>query len=107
MVGICTTLTGYVIRFKDPESVETARNNTECLNELGNDTKLVKPRFGIVVHRISTEDFDLEANKTQAVEKIMEENKLVGGTLFPDRGSCIVEEKGQTPREVCVARDLV
>jgi hypothetical protein len=30
-----------VIRFKDLESAEVARNNTEWLNELGNSTKLV------------------------------------------------------------------
>jgi hypothetical protein len=27
-----------------------ARNNTEWLTELGNDTRLVKPRFGVAVH---------------------------------------------------------
>lgn len=32
---IGTTKTGYVILFKDPESAEMARNNTEWLNELG------------------------------------------------------------------------
>jgi hypothetical protein len=57
VAGIGTTKTGYVIRFKDPESAEAARTNTEWLNELGNNTKLVKPRFGVVVHRTPTEDF--------------------------------------------------
>jgi hypothetical protein len=78
VAGIGTTKTGYVIRFKDPESAEVARNNTEWLNELGNSTKLVKPRFGVVVHRTPTEDFDLENANAQAIEKIMEENDLVG-----------------------------
>ncbi|KAF7136975.1 hypothetical protein CNMCM5793_006679 [Aspergillus hiratsukae] len=78
VAGIGTTKTGYVIRFKDPESAETARINTEWLNELGNNTKLVKPRFGVVVHRTPTEDFDLENANAEAIEKIMEENDLAG-----------------------------
>ncbi|CEJ62844.1 hypothetical protein PMG11_11329 [Penicillium brasilianum] len=78
VAGIGTTKTGYVIRFKDTESAETARNNTEWLNELGNNTRLVKPRFGVVVHRTPTEDFDLENATADAIEKIMEENDLTG-----------------------------
>ena len=76
VAGIGTTKTGYVIRFKDTESAEAARNNIEWLNELGNNTKLVKPRFGVVVHRTPTEDFDLENANSDAIEKIMEENDL-------------------------------
>jgi hypothetical protein len=76
VAGIGTTKTGYIIRFKDTESAEVARNNTEWLSELGNSTKLVKPRFGVVVHRTPTEDFDLENASTQAIAKIMEENDL-------------------------------
>jgi hypothetical protein len=76
VAGVGTTKTGYVIRFKDPESAEVARNNTEWLNELGNNTKLVKPRFGVVVHRTPTEDFDLENANAEAIGKIMEENDL-------------------------------
>lgn len=74
VAGIGTTKTGYVIRFKNTSSAEAARNNTEWLTELGNSTKLVKPRFGIVVHRTPTEDFDLENANAQAIEKIMEDN---------------------------------
>ncbi|KAI9035009.1 zinc knuckle domain protein [Aspergillus affinis] len=66
----------YVIRFRDTQSAETARNSTEWLEELGNNTKVVKPRFGIVVHRVPTEDFELEGNKKQGIEKIMSENDL-------------------------------
>jgi hypothetical protein len=76
VAGVGTTKTGYVIRFKNAESAEAARNNIEWLNELGNNTKLVKPRFGVVVHRTPTEDFDLENASAQAIEKIMEENEL-------------------------------
>ncbi|KAJ5346168.1 hypothetical protein N7452_004172 [Penicillium brevicompactum] len=78
VAGIGTTKTGYVIRFKDTESAELARNNGEWLNELGNNTKMVKPRFGIVVHRTPTENFNLESANTQAIEKIMDENGLTG-----------------------------
>ncbi|THC88490.1 hypothetical protein EYZ11_012059 [Aspergillus tanneri] len=77
VAGIGTTKTGYVTRFKDPESTEAARNNTGWLNELGNSTKIVKPRFGVVVHRTPTEDFDLENVSALAIEKIIEENNLV------------------------------
>ncbi len=76
VAGIGTTKTGYIIRFRDHESTEAARNNTEWLNELGNNTKLVKPRFGVVVHRTPTEEFDLETASAQAMEKIMDENNL-------------------------------
>jgi hypothetical protein len=76
VAGIGTTKTGYLIRFKEQTSAEAARNNTEWLNELGNNTKLVKPRFGVVVHRTPTEDFDLENANAQAIEKITAENEL-------------------------------
>jgi hypothetical protein len=76
VAGIGTTKTGYLIRFKNVESAEMARNNTEWLHKLGNNTKLVKPRFGVVVHRTPTEEFDLEADATQAAEKIIEDNDL-------------------------------
>ena len=59
VAGVGTTKTGYVIRFKNAESAEMARSNTEWLQKLGNNTKLVKPRFGVVVHRTPTEEFDL------------------------------------------------
>lgn len=36
----------------------------------------MKPRFGIVVHRVPIEDFDLEKEKKEGIEKIMEENDL-------------------------------
>lgn len=76
VAGIGTTKTGYVIRFRDTQSAEKAQNNTEWLHELGNDTKLVKPRFGVVVHRTPTEDFDLEGNKQHGIDKVIEENDL-------------------------------
>ncbi|OQE35310.1 hypothetical protein PENNAL_c0827G10217, partial [Penicillium nalgiovense] len=76
VVGIGTTKTGYLIRFKNVESAQVARNNTEWLHKLGNNTKLVKPRFGIVVHRAPTDEFDLETGTAQAAVKIIQENDL-------------------------------
>jgi regulator of replication initiation timing len=57
VAGVGTTKTRYVIGFKDQSSKETARVNAEWPEELGNGTKLVKPRFGVVVHRTPTEGF--------------------------------------------------
>lgn len=74
-----------MVRFKNTSAAEAARNNTKWLNELGNSTKLVKPRFGIVVHRTPTEDLDLKNANAQAIEKIMEENE------WTDRGVRIEE----------------
>lgn len=76
VAGVGTTKTGYVIRFRDAQSAEMARNNTTWLDELGNETKLVKPRFGIVVHRVPTEDFDLDREKKKGIQKILVENEL-------------------------------
>lgn len=73
VAGIGTTKTGYVIRLKDPQSAKMAQENTDWLGELGNDTRLVKPWFGVIVHRTPTEDFDLDENKKQA-EDIMGDN---------------------------------
>jgi hypothetical protein len=76
VAGIGTTKTGYVIRFKDLESAETARNNTEWLRELGNGTRLVKPRFGVAIHHVPTQGLDLERDKERVIRKIVEENDL-------------------------------
>jgi regulator of replication initiation timing len=76
VAGVGTTKTGYLIRFKNTESAEEARNNTEWLQSLGNNTKLVKPRFGVVVHRTPTAEFDLETGAIQAAEKITRDNDL-------------------------------
>jgi hypothetical protein len=76
VAGVGTTKTGYVIRFKDHQSAETARTNTEWLEELGNGTKLIKPRFGVVVHRVPTVDFSIPGNEKDGIARIMEENDL-------------------------------
>lgn len=43
-----------MLLFKKTTSAEIAHNNTKWLHELGNDTKLVKPWFGVAVHRVLT-----------------------------------------------------
>ncbi|KAJ5240343.1 reverse transcriptase [Penicillium citrinum] len=71
VAGIGTTKTGYLIRFQDTESAEVARNNSGWIQKLGNNTKLVKPRFGVVVFPPPTAEQII-----QAAVKIIEENDL-------------------------------
>lgn len=68
---------GYVARFKGPGLAKVGCNNTEWLNELGNNTKLVKLRYGIIVYHTLTDDFDLENANIETIEKIMEEHDVV------------------------------
>jgi hypothetical protein len=77
VAGIGTTKTGYIIRFKDPQSAETARSNAEWLRTLGNGTKLVKPRFGVVVHRVPTTQFSLPDNSKEGIQKLMNDNDFL------------------------------
>ena len=65
-----------MIRFKEQQSADTARANTEWLEELGNGTKLVKPRFGVVAHRTPTIGISLPEDKSQSIKRIMDENEL-------------------------------
>jgi hypothetical protein len=84
VAGVGTTKTGYVVRFRDHQSAEAARSNTEWLDELGNGTKLVKPRFGVVVHRVPTEDFSIPGKEKDGIQKIMEENDLAAKGFYID-----------------------
>jgi hypothetical protein len=76
VLGVGTTRTGYVIRFKDKIQAETAKSNTKWLEELGNDTKLARPRFGVVAHRTPTEDFLSPESERTFIDTIMEENSM-------------------------------
>lgn len=76
VAGVGTTRTGYIIRFKDSESAEAARCNTEWLRDLGNETRLVRPRHGVVVHHLPTHGLDLEKDKAGAIKKLTNENDL-------------------------------
>ncbi|KAG2001215.1 hypothetical protein GB937_010385 [Aspergillus fischeri] len=48
----------------------------EWLEELGNNTKLARPRFAVVAHRTPTEDFLSPENEKAFIDKIMEENEM-------------------------------
>ncbi|KAF4213880.1 hypothetical protein CNMCM5878_009870 [Aspergillus fumigatiaffinis] len=76
VLGVGTTRTGYVIRFENKSQAETARSNTSWLEELGNDTKLARPRFAVVAHRTPTEDFLSPESERTFIEKIVEENNI-------------------------------
>jgi hypothetical protein len=76
VTGIRTTKTGYIIRFRDEQSITMAQNNPEWLEGLGNDTKLVKPWYGVVVYYVLTEDFNLNRDKKGGIKKIIRENSL-------------------------------
>jgi len=76
VAGVGTTKTGYLVRFPDEQSAKLARNNAEWLCGLGNGTKLVKPRFGVVFHRTPTEEVKLDGDKDDSIKKIMDENHL-------------------------------
>jgi hypothetical protein len=76
VAGVGTTRTGYVIRFKDEQSATVARDNTEWLEVLGNGTKLVKPRFPVVVHRVPTGELSIQDDKEGCITQISEQNEL-------------------------------
>lgn len=74
--GVEITRPGYLIRFRSEDQADTARSNTEGLGELGNNTKLVRPRFGVVVHRTPTEELTSLQDDDARINKIMEENEM-------------------------------
>ncbi|OJD11905.1 hypothetical protein AJ78_07411 [Emergomyces pasteurianus Ep9510] len=76
IVGIGTMKTGYIVRFKDEASKEAANKNSEWVRDLGDQTKVVRPRFGIVVHRTPTREVNLTVDKAGSIAKITEENEL-------------------------------
>jgi ribosomal protein L40E len=76
VAGVGTTKTGYVIRFTNEKSAEIARESMGWRNNLGNGTKLVKPRYGVVIHRTPTEAIALPDGKDEGIKTIMEENNL-------------------------------
>ena len=73
MTVVGTTKTGYVIRFKDQQSTETAKLNPKWLEGLGNGTKVVRLQFGVAIHRTPTENVKLPEGKTEAIKNIMVE----------------------------------
>ncbi|OJD23483.1 hypothetical protein ACJ73_05157 [Blastomyces percursus] len=75
IIRVGTIKTGYIICFWDEAFKDTASVNEGWLRNLGNQTKLVRPRFGVVVHRTPTHEVDTE-DKPQSMKKITEENEL-------------------------------
>lgn len=76
VAGVGTTKTGYLVRFKDKAAKEIASKSKQWLEELGSGVKLVKPRFGIVVHRTPTDEVRLREDKERSINKIVSENDL-------------------------------
>ncbi|KAI7972211.1 hypothetical protein EIK77_003635 [Talaromyces pinophilus] len=56
--------------------IQKALSNTEWLVELENNTKLVGPRFGVVVHQTPTEDLLSLHDDEARINKVMEENDI-------------------------------
>ncbi|EDN05474.1 predicted protein [Histoplasma mississippiense (nom. inval.)] len=78
-VGI--TKTGYIIRFRDEASKDTASVNKGWLWNLGNQTKLVRPRFGVVVHRTPTHEVNTK-DKPKSMKRIIVADVKLAKTEF-------------------------
>jgi len=76
VAGVGTTKMGYLVRFRNKEAKETASKSKQWLKELGSGVKLVRPRFGVVVHRTPTNEVRLREDKEQSIAKIMHENDM-------------------------------
>ncbi|KIV87969.1 hypothetical protein B0A52_05646 [Exophiala mesophila] len=90
VVGVNTTRTGYVVRCKDEQSAATAKAHTEWLQELGNNTKLVKPRYPVVVHRSPTEGITLPDNEHGFIRQLMEENEMQARSAHIDEATWLI-----------------
>lgn len=76
VVEVNTTRTGYVVRCKDEQVVATTKTYTEWLLELGNNTKLVKPRYPVVIYRFPIDGIVLPDNEHEFIRQLMEENEI-------------------------------
>jgi hypothetical protein len=76
LLGVGSTKTGYLLRFRNESSRELAKKNNEWTEDLGQRTKVVTPRFGVVAHRTQTADIDID-DKEKSIQKISQENDLV------------------------------
>lgn len=76
VLGAKATKRGYLIRFKNKEAKQLAIQNQEWTTVLGKDTKINRPRFGVVAHRTPTGEVQIE-EKENAIQKITLENKLL------------------------------
>jgi hypothetical protein len=91
VIGVNTTRTGYVLRCKDERSAMTAKTHTEWLHELGNNTKLVKPRYPVVVHRFPTEGIVLPDNEHEFIRQLMEENDMQARDVRINQATWLIE----------------
>lgn len=74
VLGAKATKRGYLIRFKSEEAKQLATQNQGWTAALGKDTKINRPKFGVVVHRTPTAEVKIE-EKEKAIQKITQENK--------------------------------
>lgn len=84
LLGVGSTKTGYLLRFRNETSMELAKKNSDWTKDLGQRSRVVTPRFGVVAHRTPTAEVDMD-EKEESIEKIMRENELAS------KGSCIEE----------------
>ncbi|KAB2568655.1 hypothetical protein DBV05_g12667 [Lasiodiplodia theobromae] len=75
ILGVGNTKTGYLIRFRTDRGKETADRNAEWVEKLGDDVKIIRPRYGVVVHLTPTEEVQIDS-KDHSIEKIGQENDL-------------------------------
>ena len=94
VTGINTTRTGYVVRCKDEQSAQKAKTHTQWLQGLGNNTKLVKPRYPVVVHRFPTEGIMLPEHEDEFTRRLMEENEMPAKNFKVD-GATWLREKSK------------
>lgn len=73
ILGVGNTKTGYLIRFRTDRGKETADRNAEWVEKLGDDVKIIRPRYGVVVHLTPTEEVQIDS-KDHSIEKISQEN---------------------------------
>jgi hypothetical protein len=90
VAGVNTTRTGYVVRCKDEQSAATAKTHTGLLQELGNNTKLVKPRYPVVVHRFPTDGIVLPDNEHEFIRQLMEENEMQDQNAHIDEATWLI-----------------
>jgi hypothetical protein len=60
------------------------------LQELGNNTKLVKPRYPVVVHRFPTDGIVLPDNEHEFIRQLMEENEMQDQNAHIDEATWLI-----------------
>ena len=60
LLGVGSTKTGYLLRFRNETAMELAKKNSEWTRDLGQRTKVVTPRFSVVAHRTLIADINID-----------------------------------------------